>query len=216
MIEIRSSSFNTKRFALTGALVFQLFFTSYPQDLKEKHSSIILYMNVPSMAKIPEKQAEEISIAQRAWGADLGLELRLFRYAGLAIGVGMGSVKDHNSFSQNTTMGELESSFNLYNIDSKAGIWFPPIFPLKDRDLQINFRTNVGYEHIIGKREIDECKDCHEEKYKIASTIYLEPELDLFFYQNLIGVGTACRWYLSPNEIKYKIILLKLMLRLDF
>lgn len=183
---------------------------------QSKTGSFIIYMNAPSMSKIKAETSDEISIAQNEWAAELGLETRMFRYTGISFGVGFGSVKDYNSFSQQTTQGEKESSFNTFAINAKAGLWSPPVIPFAKRDLQIVVRANVGYNWVTGKREIDDCADCMEEKYDLSAGLFAEPEVNFFFFQNLLGIGTAYRYYIPQTDLKYSIIMLKLMLRIDF
>jgi hypothetical protein len=200
---------------LSLIIVFAVFST-YCQAQEMKSGSFIIYLNAPSMTKIKAETSDEISIAQNAWAAELGLEVRMFRYTGISFGVGFGSVKDYNSFSQQTTQGEKESSFNTFTINAKAGFWSPPVIPFAKRDLQINFRANAGYDWVTGKREIDECADCKEEKYNLEAGFFAEPEINFFFFQNLLGIGTAYRYYIPQTDLKYSIIMLKLMLRIDF
>ena len=188
--------------------------TCFGQD--KKNHSFVLYLNAPSMTKIVTDKADEISIKDVVWAADMGLEFRFFTYSGLTLGVGFGSAKDYNSFTQNTTMGEKESSFNFFLYDLKAGFWSPDIKLLKKRDLVMNLRANAGYEGMTGKREIDDCTNCQEEKYGFEAGLFLEPEINFFFYRNLIGLGSAYRFYLMEADTQYKIVLLKIMLRLDY
>ncbi len=188
--------------------------TCFGQEKKEH--SFVLYLNAPSMIKLTNDRADEVSIKDAVWAADMGLEFRFFTYSGLTLGVGFGSAKDYNSFSQNTTMGEKESSFNFFLYDLKAGFWSPDIKLLKKRDLKMNLRANVGYEGMTGKREIDDCTNCEEEKFGFEAGLFLEPEINFFFYQNLVGLGTAYRFYLMDSDTKFKYVLLKIMLRLDY
>ncbi|MBN2275181.1 MAG: hypothetical protein JXR41_03910 [Bacteroidales bacterium] len=183
---------------------------------KTKPGSFIIYMNAPHLAKLSEDKSTETSTAQNIWAAELGMELRLFRYTGISFGVSFGSIKDYNTFDQLTTHGEMESSFNTYSLNAKAGLWSPPIIPFEKRDLQIVFRVNGGYEHMTGKREIDECVDCREDKYDIKAGFFAEPEVNFFFFQNLLGIGTAYRYYFSETDLKYNMVILRLMLRIDF
>lgn len=200
-------------------VIFMMIFTAFSIQCtaqKSKANSFIIYLDAPTLSKLTSEKSDEISIAENLWAAELGLEVRLLKYTGLSFGVGFGSVKDHNAFSQQTTQGEQESSFNTYAINAKGGFWSPPIVPFDKRDLQIVFRANAGYEWVTGKREIDECTDCAEEKYEVSAGVFAEPEVNFFFFQNLLGIGTAYRYYFQQTDLKYNIVMLKLMLRIDF
>lgn len=184
-------------------------------QIKEKDNCFILFMNAPSGTKIPTTLADEYEIGEMSWMADLGMEYKLKQIVSFSSGVGMGSIKDHASFTQNTTMGEKESTFTTFSYYFKTGIWIPDISLMKDRDLMMALGSNVGYEGLGGKREIEDCIDCKEEKFNFKGGFFLEPELNLFFFQNLLGVGTSYRYYFTASDLEYKIVILKLMLRID-
>lgn len=202
--------------AIMSIVMFYAGFSLQCKAQQSKAGSFIIYLDAPTFSKLTSEKSDEISIAENLWAAELGLEVRLLKYTGLSFGVGFGSVKDHNAFSQQTTHGEKESSFNTYALNAKGGFWSPPIVPFEKRDLQIVFRANAGYEWVTGKREIDDCVDCVEEKYDFTAGVFAEPEVNFFFFQNLLGIGTAYRYYFQQTDLKYNIVMLKLMLRIDF
>ncbi len=205
---------------LIGLILYSLLTIVCPSDLcygqEMKNNSFLFYLNAPSMTILSPERADEIQIARNIWSADLGLEFRLFKYTGFTLGLGFGSAKDHNSFTQGTTMGEKESSFNVAMYELKVGFWTPDIAVLKERDLVVNFRANAVFDGMAGKREIDDCVDCGEEKFRIDGGLSVEPEIDFFFFQNFVGLGFAYRYYFLESDIQHKLVLLKLMLRLDF
>ena len=210
----RKNFLNIRYSLILTVFVFFAYNLAFAQT-KKKDNSFILFMNAPSGTKISSSLAEEYEIGNTTWMCDLGLEFKLKQLVSFSSGVGMGGAKDHASFTQNTTMGEKESTFTTFSYYFKSGIWVPEFSVMKDRDLMLALGSSVGIEGLSGKREIEDCIDCKEEKFDFDGGFFLEPELNLFFFQNLLGVGTSYRYYFTASDLEYKIVILKLMLRID-
>ena len=143
----------------------------------------------------------------------MGLQTRLFDFVGISAGLGYGSIKDHNSFTQGTTWGTLESSFTTLSYDFKAGLWTPEIKIFKNRDIKVAGGSSLGIEGFSGRREIVNCKDCNVEKFRFKAGVFIEPEINFFFYKDLLGIGTSYRYFFGDSDLNYSWTILKLMIR---
>lgn len=184
------------------------------QDEKKKHH-IIMYFTAPTKTTIDIAKANSLDIGDQAWTMEVGVETKLFGRIGISGGLGYGAVKDNNSFSQNTTWGQLESSFSTLTYDFKVGIWTPELDLLKEGKLHFSGGASLGYEGFSGRREIVNCEDCKVEKFEFEGGIFVEPEINFFFYQDLIGLGTSYRYFFGENDIKTSWTILKIMVRMD-
>ena len=185
------------------------------QEKQKRGSAFMLYLNTPSATIITSEKSDEYEIGRTSWMADFGLEYKFRGIATLSGGVGIGDIKDNNSFTQNTNMGEMESSFTTYSYNVKSGIWIPEFSIFPQRDLHVAIGTNLGIEGLAGKREIENCSNCSSEDFSFSGGLFAEPEVNFFFYQDILGVGTSYRYYFTSSDLEYKIVLLKLILRIN-
>lgn len=206
------------RILFLNALIFSVFIAIHPDTLcqeKEGKHQFIMYMTAPTMTTIREGRSDELDIANRAWMAEIGVGTKLYHLIGISGALGYGGIKDYNTFTQGTTWGDLESSFTTLSYDFKAGIWTPELGLIKDRKLNVSAGASIGVEGFSGRREIVNCKDCEVEKYKFKGGFFVEPEINFFFYQNLIGVGTSYRYFFGDIDLNSSWTLLKIMVRFD-
>ena len=204
-------------------LIFILLIEIFPADSqisevssKPKHHSFIMYFNLPTVTTITSEKANLIGIGPHEWGFDFGLGLRLYRHINIAGEIGIGSFKDNNSFSNSTTLGEMESSFNSVHYFIEIGIWTAPVHLSKTRDLELAAGLNTGVGGFHGSREINNCSDCERESFSFQSSPFLEPELNFYFFQGYFGIGTSYRYYFSGGDLLNRITILKLLVKLDY
>ena len=184
----------------------------YCQHDKRGRHFITLFMNAPTITKISSDVASEIGIANTNWGFDLGLSGRFYRILNVSADIGLGGIKDHQSFTQSTTLGSMESSFNTYQYSFSGGIWTPELSMFKNK-IHVSTGINSGLQGNRGKREIDNCRDCKEEKYKFTAGFFVEPELQVFFGGKIFGLGSSYRFLTSDSDVHYKVTVLKLIIR---
>jgi len=205
------------RILFLNVLIF-LLTTIHPdalcQEQEGKHQ-LIMYMTAPTMTTIRDGKSDDLDIGNKAWMAEIGICTKLYHLIGISGALGYGSIKDYNTFTQSTTWGDLESSFTTLSYDFKAGIWTPELGLIKDRKLNVSAGTSIGVEGFSGRREIVNCEDCEVEKYKFKGGFFVEPEINFFFCQNLIGVGTSYRYFFGDNDLISSWTLLKIMVRFD-
>jgi hypothetical protein len=184
-------------------------------QIRENKHHFLMYVTAPTVTNIEDVKSNELDIGEQAWTFEMGVETKLFGLIGISGGLGYGSIKDHNSFSQNTTWGVLESSFSILTYDFKAGMWTPELDLLKKRSLKVSAGLSMGYEGFSGRREIVNCEDCQVEKYKFKGGFFVEPEISFFFYHDLIGLGTSYRYYFGNIDLMNSWTILKIMVRMD-
>ncbi len=184
----------------------------YCQEDEKKHW-IGAYLTAPTMTSIRDGKSSDLNIGNTAWMVEMGLQARLFDFVGISAGLGYGSIKDHNSFTQGTTWGTLESSFTTLSYDFKAGLWTPEIKIFKNRDIKVAGGSSLGIEGFSGRREIVNCRDCNVEKFRFKAGVFIEPEINFFFYKDLLGIGTSYRYFFGDSDLNYSWTILKLMIR---
>jgi hypothetical protein len=184
-------------------------------SVPKKHS-FIFYMILPSVTTINSDRAAEVGTGTHEWGFDIGLGVRLYRHFNLTGEIGLGGMKDKNSFTNNTTAGEMESSFNTFHYCIETAIWTSPVSLSKTRDLELAAGLNAGVGGFRGIREVNNCRDCDRERYKFTSKPFIEPELNFYFFQGLFGLGTSYRYYFSGGQLLNRITVLKLILKIDY
>lgn len=211
--KIKISTFFLKTFTLF--MIFCIHLDAECQNKEKKHQFII-YLTTPTMTTIRDGKSPDPDIENKAWMAEIGMGTKLFQIVGISGATGLGSIKDNNSFTQNTTAGTLESTFTTLCYDFKAGLWTPEIKLIKSRDLKLSVGTSIGIEGFSGKREIEDCIDCIEEKYEFKGGFFVEPELNLFFFQDLIGLGTSYRHFFDGSDLKNSWTILKIMIKTNF
>jgi len=185
---------------------------AFCQEDEKKHW-IGLYLTTPTMTTINDAKSADLKVDNKAWMAEMGLQAKLFNLVGISAGLGYGSIKDHSSFTQNTTWGTLESSFTTLSYDFKAGLWTPEVRLIKNRDVKVFAGAFLGIEGFSGRREIVNCENCNVEKYRFKAGFFIEPEINLFFYKDMLGIGTSYRYFFGNNDLKYSWTILKLMIR---
>ena len=188
--------------------------TAQCQENEGKHQ-FIMYVTAPTMTTISADKADEYGIGDRAWTMEVGMQTKLFHLVGISGALGYGGMKDYNPFTQGTTWGTLESSFSTLSYDFKAGLWTPVLALMKERDLNLSAGASVGFEGFSGRREIVNCDDCEVEKFSFKGGFFVEPEISLFFYKNLIGVGSSYRYFFGNSDLISSWTLLKVMVRFD-
>lgn len=184
------------------------------QEDKGKHQ-FIMYLTAPTMTTLNEAKSNDLEIGDKAYTMELGVQTKLYGLIGISGALGYGGTKDNNSFTQSTTWGTLESSFSTLSYDFKAGIWTPQLYLKKGGDLNFSAGISSGYEGFSGRRQIVNCEDCKVEKYKFKGGFFVEPEISIFFYQNLFGVGTSYRYFFGDTDLNSSWTILKLMVRFD-
>lgn len=184
------------------------------QDDKGKHQ-FIMYVTAPTRTMVSEEISDEYGIGNKAWTMELGIQTKLYGLIGISGALGYGGIKDYNPFSQNTTWGNLESSFSVLSYDFKAGPWTPVLRLSKQRELNLSAGASIGFEGFSGRREIVNCEDCEVEKFKFNGGFFVEPEIHLFFYKNLLGVGTSYRYFFGYDDLIGGWTILKMMVRFD-
>ena len=198
--------------ALAIIMIGLMFQEVHCQEEEKKHW-IGFYLTTPTKTSIREGKSADLNIGNTAWMVEMGLQTRLFDLVGISAGLGYGSIKDHNSFTQSTTWGTLESSFTTLSYDFRAGLWTPEFKVLKNRDIKVSGGSSFGFEGFSGRREIVNCRDCNVEKFRFKGGFMLEPEVNFFFYKDLLGVGTSYRYFLGDGDLNYSWTILKLMMR---
>ncbi len=181
-----------------------------------KRNSFLIYLSVPSVTTITMEKANLTGIGPHEWGFDLGLGFRFHRHFYTAGEIGLGSFKDNNSFTNNTTLGEMSSSFNTVHYNIEIGIWTSPVHISKKRDLELAGGINGGIGGFRGTREINNCSDCESEHFKFTNTPFIEPELNAYFFQGIFGIGTSYRYYFSGGDLLNRITILKLLVKMDY
>jgi len=184
------------------------------QESKGKHQ-FLMYLTAPTMTYLNEVKSTDLEIGDIAWTMEVGVQTKLYGLIGISGALGYGGVKDHNSFSQSTTWGTLESSFSTLSYDFKAGAWTPLWNVKKGGNLSFTAGFSLGYEGFSGRREIVNCEDCKVEKYQFTGGFFAEPEISFFFLQNLLGVGTSYRYFFGETDLNGSWTILKMMVRFD-
>lgn len=185
---------------------------AFCQEDEKKHR-IGVSLTTPTMTSIAGAKSAELNIDHKAWMIEMGLQAKLFDLVGISAELGYGAIKDHGSFTQNTTWGTLESSFTTLSYDFKAGLWTPEVRLIKKRDVKFCAGAWLGIEGFSGRREIVNCKNCDVEKYSFQAGFFIEPEINFFFYKDILGIGTSYRYFFGDNDINYSWAILKLMYR---
>ena len=184
------------------------------QEREGKHQ-FIMYVTAPTMTAVSADKSDEYGIGDKAWTMEVGVQTKLYSWIGISGALGYGGMRDYNPFSQGTTWGTLESSFSTLSYDFKAGAWTPELGLIKGGKLNLSAGLSAGYEGFSGRREIVNCEDCEVEKFSFKGGFFVEPEINLFFYKNLIGVGSSYRYFLGDNDLISSWTLLKVMVRFD-
>jgi len=200
---------------IISLLLFITINNAIAQQKEKKVNAFMFYMNAPSATILIPEKSDECEIGKTSWMTDLGMEVKLRGLITLSGGVGIGSIKDYNPFTQNTTLGEKESTFMTYSYNLKSGIWIPEFSVLKKRDLHVAMGANLGWEGFTGTRKIENCSDCRSDHFSFKNGIFAEPEMNFFFFQDYLGIGTSYRYYFNNSDLEYKIVLLKLILRIN-
>ncbi|MCP4311139.1 MAG: hypothetical protein GY790_07755 [Bacteroidetes bacterium] len=184
------------------------------QESRGKHQ-FLMYLTAPTMTFLDEDRSADLNIGDVAWTMEVGVQSKLYGLVGISGSLGYGGVKDHNSFTQSTTWGTLESSFTTLTYDFSTGIW-SPLWYLNGQDgLSFTGGLSLGYEGISGRREIVNCDNCDVEKYSFNGGFFLEPELSFYFLQDLVGVGTSYRYFFGDTDLNGSWTILKLLVRFD-
>jgi hypothetical protein len=122
-------------------------------------------------------------VGQRSWGMqiDAGLLVKHHLYLGVDFGPQM--LSDRASFTQSTTVGDLESSATLVYFSALAGPR-TGAFQLIPGMPPVALALYGGVSTTKTERSIDKCVDCYSEKMDIPGGSFVQPTL-------MFGAGRA-------------------------
>jgi hypothetical protein len=155
---------------LCGAALLAL--CTQPLSAQQTRTSVPLLGLTAGTMSIDGGSAALSQVGDRSYGLqlDVGTVIRKHVYLGLDFGGQF--LRDHASFTQNTTGGEKTSTASLAYVSAIAGLRSG-----MPRAVPIALALNIGGSVTFGRRSIETCEDCHEEKLRIPGGAFLEPAL---------------------------------------
>jgi hypothetical protein len=122
-------------------------------------------------------------VGGRSWGMQFDGGLLVKRHLYMGIDFGPQLLSDRASFTQSTTVGDLESSAMLVYFSALAGPR-TPAFRLVPGVPPVALGVYGGVSTTVAERSIDKCVDCRTDKMDIPGGAFVQPTL-------LFGEGRA-------------------------
>jgi hypothetical protein len=156
-----------------------------------------IYLGIP-YSFYDQNTAESEGIRSEGFGFSLGMSGLFFSNFLIGIEYGGDIPVDKKKFTNQTTLGELESGIYIHQFSLYTGFKSPGIALSEDGESQMFGNLYVGnmWAFLEG-RSIGNCIDCDEEDIDISGGMYVEPEI--YYDYSGFGIGLGYRYFFNSD-----------------
>jgi hypothetical protein len=216
MIPLKNNSRLIKKLPILCS--FCLFsFLFLPNDCYSQENNIsvtepatggIFYLGIP-YSFFDQNTAESEGIRSESFGFTLGMSGLFYSHFLIGLEYGGDLPVDKRKFTNQTTVGELESAVYINQFSIYTGLKSPGLALSEGSESQLFGNLYVGNMWAFSEaRSISDCIDCDEEDIEINGGVYIEPEI-YYVFANL-GLGVGYRYFFNSDYQR------KISLKLSF
>ncbi len=163
----------------------------------EPTTGAMIYLGIPySFYDLSTAKSE--GIRSEGFGFSLGFSGLFFKYFLVGLEYGGDIPVDKSKFTNQTTLGELESGIYIHQFSMVTGLKSPGLALSENNESQLFGTLLIGkmWAFLEG-RSIGNCLSCDEEDIDINGGAFIEPEI--YYASSSVGIGLGYRYFFNSD-----------------